>query len=206
MLRKIHSVDLNYNLQNIFPVSIHQFRINDFDDMKGKLINYAYDTKKKDSLGAIISNRGGWQSSPIDFTKNDNLFLSNFLSNCLSELPFLDCDRIDYRMDAWININKNGDYNLKHNHPTSIFSGVLWLKCPEKCGEIVFTSPYDFVGFREHKLYSDEFQKEHSAYLAYNFKPVEGCILLFPSHLLHHVNVNESDEDRISVAFNMYFE
>ena len=77
MLRRIPSVDLNYKLQNIFPVSIHQFYINDFDDMKGKLINYAYDTKKKDSLGVSVSNRGGWQSSSIDFTKDDNFLLTN---------------------------------------------------------------------------------------------------------------------------------
>jgi len=206
MLRKIHSVDLNYKLQNIFPISIHQFRINDFDDMKGKLINYAYDAKKKDSLGATVSNRGGWQSSSIDFTKDDNLLLTNFLFDCLSELPFLNGDNIDYRLDAWININKKGDYNVKHVHPTSIFSGVLWLKCPEKCGEIFFTSPYEFIGWKEHELYSDQFKKENGAFLGYSFKPIEGYMILFPSHLLHHVNVNESDEDRISVAFNMRFD
>ena len=132
--------------------------------------------------------------------------ICNCLFDCLSELPFLKNERVDYKIDAWININKKGDYNIKHNHPTSDLSGVLWIKCPEKCGEIVFTSPYNFVGFKEHELYSDKFQKEHSAYLAYNFQPKEGFLLLFPSHLEHRVNENQSDEDRISVAFNMRFE
>ncbi len=205
MSKKIPSLDLNYNVKDIFPISIHQFKINNFDDIKDKLIDYTYDAKKKDSVGAIISNCGGWQSSPIDFSKDDDFFC-NCLFDCLSELPFLKNERVDYKIDAWININKKGDYNIKHNHPTSDLSGVLWIKCPEKCGEIVFTSPYNFVGFKEHELYSDKFQKEHSAYLAYNFQPKEGFLLLFPSHLEHRVNENQSDEDRISVAFNMRFE
>ena len=55
-------------------------------------------------------------------------------------------------------------------------------------------------------IYSDDFQKEHSSYTSYHFNPTEGCIILFPSHLLHHVNPNKSNEDRISVAFNMSFQ
>ena len=31
-------------------------------------------------------------------------------------------------------------------------------------------------------------------------------MILFPSHLAHRVNENKSDEDRISIAFNIIFE
>ena len=62
------------------------------------------------------------------------------------------------------------------------------------------------MGFKEHKLYSENFQEEHNAFLEYNFQPTEGFILLFPSHLQHCVKENKSDEDRISVAFNLKFE
>ena len=60
--------------------------------MKGKLINYAYDTKKKDSLGVSVSNRGGWQSSSIDFTKDDLSFVLKLSGVVLlhSMLYFLD--------------------------------------------------------------------------------------------------------------------
>ena len=32
--------------------------------------------------------------------------------------------------------------------------------------------------------------------------PVTGDLLIFPSWLLHRVNMSQSDEDRISIAFN----
>ena len=35
--------------------------------------------------------------------------------------------------------------------------------------------------------------------------PEEGVVLLFPSHLLHRVELNESNEDRISISFNLSF-
>ncbi len=207
MLRRIRLVDLNYKVKNLFPISIHQFEINDFDDMKGKLIDYAYDSKEKDSVGVTFSNIGGWQSRSLfrdpNLSKDD--LINNFLVDFLSELPFVG-NQFRYRLDAWININKNGDSNMPHVHPTSHLSGVMWLKCPKNCGQIVFTSPYEFVGAKEYEIYSDDFQKEHSSYTSYHFNPTEGCIILFPSHLLHHVNPNKSNEDRISVAFNMSFQ
>ena len=35
--------ELNHNIINLFPVSIHQFDVNKFDKVKDELINYAYD-------------------------------------------------------------------------------------------------------------------------------------------------------------------
>jgi uncharacterized protein (TIGR02466 family) len=35
------------------------------------------------------------------------------------------------------------------------------------------------------------------------FNPLEGRMLIFPSYLAHQVEPNESDEDRISVSFNL---
>ena len=51
----------------------------------------------------------------------------------------------------------------------------------------------------------EEFQKKSSAYPVYMFPPTEGTILLFPASIMHKVESNQSDEDRISVAFNLTF-
>ena len=205
MVRRIHSVDLNYSVKDIFPISIHQFKINDFDDIKDELIDYVYDAQRKDWEGANHSNIGGWQSKLIDFSqyKNSDLF-NNFFGDILCNLPFGN-KRYSYNIDAWLNINKNGHFNMPHIHPTSHLSGVVWLKCPKNCGRIVFTSPYEFTGFKEMELYNEEFQAQHSSYTSYHFIPTEGHIILFPSHLMHDVRKNESNQDRISIAFNIGF-
>ena len=43
----------------------------------------------------------------------------------------------------------------------------------------------------------------YNAYTSFNIPPQEGVMLIFPSFLLHSVEENLSDEDRISVAFNL---
>ena len=195
---------LNYSVRNIFPISIHEFQMNQFDDIKFKLIDYVYNLQKQNPTGVDISNRGGWQSPTLNLSK-DNDLLRNFLIECLSDIPFIE-KQTSLQFDAWVNINKKGNHNIRHIHPTSNLSGVLWIKCPEKCGEIVFTSPYEFVGFKELESYSDKFIKENNAYIAYRINPKEGYMILFPSHLAHRVNENKSDEDRISIAFNIKFD
>ena len=57
--------------------------------------------------------------------------------------------------------------------------------------------------YEEIKSYSDDFKKDTNYYYNYSFIPNEGLLVLFPSHLQHDVEVNKSDEDRISVSFNL---
>ena len=59
-------MDLNYSTNLIFPVPIHQFDVNGFDEIQNELVDYAYDLKKKDPEGNLLSNRGGWQSKGFD--------------------------------------------------------------------------------------------------------------------------------------------
>ena len=40
-------MDLNYRTNLIFPVPVHQFDVNGFDEIQDELIDYAYDLKKE---------------------------------------------------------------------------------------------------------------------------------------------------------------
>ena len=195
-------MDLNYNTVYLFPSVIHQFDVNGFDEIQNQLIDYAYQFKNKDPEGVIYSNHGGWQSPNFDI-EDENDLLHSFLINCLSNFPNID-KSIDFGIDAWININKKGDYNEKHNHPNCHLAGVLYLKCPQDCGNIVFDSPTSYQSYQEIRSYSKEFQEYNNVFQSYEFYPTEGRILVFPSHLLHLVEPNQSNEDRISISFNIY--
>ncbi len=194
-------MDLNYKVTNIFPVPIHQFDVNGFDEIQNELINYAYGLKKKEPKGVSISNYGGWQSSWFFLSNKDDI-LHSFLVNCLSEFPNIK-KSVNIKVEAWININKTGDYNVKHTHPTSDLSGVLWIKAPKNCGVIEFESPFEFQTHNEVESYTKDFKDSNNYYHNYYFTPIEGRILVFPSHLQHLVRENESNEDRISVSFNI---
>ena len=194
-------MDLNYKVTNIFPVPIHQFDVNGFDEIQNELIDYAYDLKKKYPEGNLLSNRGGWQSHLFE-VKNEDDVLQNFIINCLSGFPVI-TESTNIKVKAWVNINKPGNYNVKHNHPGVDLAGVLWIKCPENCGEIAFDNPTDFQSHNEINSYTSDFTNQNNLHHCYLFYPTEGRILVFPSHLNHLVQENKSNEDRISVSFNI---
>ena len=191
-------VDLIYKTQLLFPTCIHIFETEDFESIKDELVEHVYQENDKDPEGRIISNRGGWQSR--DYIKDDKIL--SIIRNIIYELPVLD-KGINFDIECWFNINCKGDYNNKHVHPNSDFSGVFWLKTPKECGNIVFESPHNFSSYMEMQSYTEKFK--HDSGFTYNciFKPVEGKMLIFPSSLQHEVEPNESDEDRISVSFNI---
>ena len=194
-------MDLNYKTNLIFPIPIHQIDVNEFSEIQDELIDYAYDLKRKEPIGKSNTNRGGWQSSVFDVGLKDDK-LHEFLINSLVGLPPFK-KSIDFTVKSWININKPGDHNITHTHPKNDLSGVLWIKCSENCGDIEFENPSVFQTFQEINSYTDDFKNKNNIYPAYYFPPIEGRVIIFPSYLMHQVKENKSNEDRISVSFNI---
>ena len=194
-------MDLNYSNINLFPTIIHQFDVNGFNEIKNDLIKYAYELKNDDIQGVSISNYGGWQSSSFR-VKNEDDILHNFLINCLSGFPVI-LESTNIIVEAWVNINKPGDYNVKHNHPNCDLAGVLWIQCPQNCGQILFEAPNAFQAYNEIRSYKSNFKVKNKFYDCCSFNPVEGRLIVFPSHLSHSVKENKSHSDRISVSFNI---
>ena len=197
--RKI--INLNYDVQKLFSVPIHYLQIDNFEDIRDSLIKYAYDLKNIEQEGRLASNRGGFQSDPFEI-KDCNDILHDLLINVISNIPSFR-ENIDVKTDGWININPPQAFNVTHHHPNCEIAGVLWIKIPKNSGDFIFVSPYDFLSYVEMFSYKEEFKQELNYYHNYKFSPQEGTLLLFPSHLQHRVARNESNEDRISVSFNL---
>ena len=194
-------MDLNYKVRNIFPSSIHSLGIDNFDDYRDKLIEEIYQERDEDPIGRKISNHGGWQSNQITIQKDRSELLKEIITNSVSKLPI--SEGVYAAVEGWKNINEPGNFNVKHNHPRSNLSGVLWIKAPKDSGNIVFTSPHIFNRYQELDSYTDEFKLNSNCYMTYYFPPKEGRLLIFPSDLEHEVKENKSDEDRISYSFNI---
>ena len=195
-------MDLNYKVVNIFPSSIHSLGINNFDDYKDQLIQETYQERDEDPIGRKISNRGGWQSNQINIQECKSKTLKKIIIDSLSGFTPIS-ENVSMVIEGWKNINAPGDFNVKHDHPRSNLSGVLWIKTAKNSGNLVFTSPQLFNKFQELYNYTDEFKYDTKSYMTYYFPPTEGRILLFPSSLEHEVEENKSDEDRISYSFNI---
>jgi len=185
----------------IFPTPIHCFDIEGFENIKNKLIDYAYDFKKREPIGESISNQGGWQSPDFMVTNKDDL-LHEFIIDCLNNFSGIK-ETVKYSILSWININHPGSYNTKHVHPSCNMSGVVWIKSPKNCGRIEFENPTIFQDYDLINAYVDEFKDRSNYHHSFAYKPIEGRFLVFPSHLVHRVEENKSNEDRISVSFNI---
>ena len=190
----------NYTARMIFPTVIHEYLYDKFNEKEA--IDFCYKQREIDPKGKVISNRGGWHSNFFNVT-DDNI-ISHTLGKGLGKSIFTSLDpSLEISIIYWIMINSPNSYNTSHTHPDSHFSGVLWLKIPEKSGKIKFDNPLSHTGFVEASSYLDEVKDQTAFYHSMIFDPEVGKMLTFPSALRHEVFPNESDEDRISISYNI---
>ena len=194
-------MSVKYTLTNLFPSPVHIFESDGFDEFKNNLIDYVYKLKEKDPEGYTISNRNGWQSRGFDLSDMNDLLHGTILQGLSSFSAIKNTTKM--RASAWININSPGSYNVKHTHPNSHLSGVMWIKAPKDSGNIVFDNPNGHQTHTEINSYNQEFKDQFFVYHSYWLPPIEGRMIIFPSHLQHEVEENKSNEDRISVSFNI---
>ena len=189
----------------VFPTLFYSHRISTFKQIKDDLVKSIYEEKKKDPVGVIISNQGGWQSQSFSGS-SDNIVVST-VKDAVSRYfslnkIFKEDTAIDFK-NLWFNINGKGNFNMSHIHFGCDLSGVLWIKTSKECGSIEFASPNVYTQGSVIDFYSDEIKERYNLYPGWAFTPEEGKIIIFPSSLSHHVYSNKSNEDRISVSFNM---
>lgn len=185
----------------VFPSIITETQCDLYHYIRDDLIDWIYKYQST-TKSVSISNRGGWQS-PGNFHEQESfLEFKNYIWNSTFETLSL-YDRRFSLANMWININKKGDYNVLHSHPNSVLSGVFWVKTPKNCGKLVFDNPRSFIEYNLIECINVDIKKTINIYHTFEFMPQEGTLLTFPSHLQHFVEANESDEDRISIAFNL---
>lgn len=105
---------------------------------------------------------------------------------------------------SWSVLHSKNNFASNHIHTNSSFSGVLYIKCDNDSGNIVFSMPMTHPTYCTSSLcYHDDLTE--SNFLNSNkwwIKPKIGNILLFPSHVYHSIEKSFSNNDRYSIAFN----
>lgn len=167
-----------------------------------KLIKEECYKEQLNSKGRIASNIHGWQSEDIFVDKN-RPYISNLLKEIASAIPpvlkDLGVSKNLALTNAWININPKNSSNQVHTHPKAILSGVYYVSADEHSGDIVFYN--DAKSNMLYSMFTDNYNK--NTYTEIRYKPKANKIILFPSWIPHGAEVNKSQEDRISIAFNL---
>ncbi len=159
-------------------------------------INYLFQKELQKNNLDNKSNVGGRQTKNIIDKKYVDFFTKPVIEG-LRSFNVKDC-KMDFYY-GWINENVKNSYNNIHTHGRSHFSGVYYVKVPKDSGNLIFRRNDNTV---EMQCYDEFFQGTDSNILT-TITPYEGLFVLFPSHMLHFVSINNNDETRISTSFNI---
>ena len=148
-------------------------------------------------------------------TKNVNLFKLNYFSRikneCEKNLKYYTkevlCIKQDfYITNSWItkkSLKSGYKEHHSHNHPNSIFSGVLYLKVEDGENQKLFLSGKPgFLDAFDFDYYYSDFNMFNSRnyWLPINV----GSCIIFPSQVTHYVEEIETEGERIVMGFNCF--
>lgn len=106
-----------------------------------------------------------------------------------------------YITESWIAKTISGGHHSIHNHPNSLFSGVLYLQTPTD-SSILFHYDNDlFKNFNFEFNFNNfnEYNSKVSRVMLNN-----SDLIIFPSWLNHSVEINNSQTERIVLGFNTF--
>ena len=213
---------------DLFISSVWTKKINDSQEINKNLLKDIFKNASKDSHPNVYGGRETALTSTPHLTKVFNYAeelakqIADFIG-VISETgssPQVSC--------FWANINKQKEFNPPHVHANSSLSGAYYVKVPNdmqktedqsvSAGNICFhdtrieicaTTPLyeENLGYLDLASYSFKKGTTHNPWLdnVAKFKPEEGLMIIFPSWLLHYVEPNLSNEDRIAISFNISF-
>jgi|TARA_B110000879_G_scaffold8562_1_gene11007 uncharacterized protein (TIGR02466 family) len=187
--------------QEIFSTPIWIKQLPNHKKFKEQFFPYISEDKYFDT----VDRWGSSSEATFDTDVNDKLPWNDLINEASEQVDiFLQClePMHPYRIgtDAWLNRYKKGNFQEVHNHcgEGNFFSAVYFLETPKNTGEFLFfddsTDFYATMNF--HKIFKHMFGS------SFKVDVKEGDILIFPSHILHQVTQNPSDQIRATIAMN----
>jgi len=202
-----------YGNIEIFTTPIYKGKVPNYEDLNKNLIKN--DVLKNGSMYQKESYHGKFSTSfatsdygterdtehlniLIDYINNS---VKQYVSKYTLDKPTIFPDKIDIQ-DIWFNSCKKGEYQESHNHllyrEESPLSFIYYLKLPEGTNEnTVFINDlkkYETLYFPQLKLVQSHFIPRCE----------EGDFIIFPSFIEHYVRHNTSNEERLTIAGNIF--
>lgn len=192
----------NAKVIQLFPISVftsnigvdekdREFLTNlDFERMPSENGNF---TKNKNVLdfeeckqlkNKIIKALNGYVRNYLQVSKNVNFYLQN----------------------SWVNEHLPTDWAQPHIHQNSLISGVYYIKTFENSGDITFLKPDGYTNLFHSSINIEFDNKDAHNTDRLSYQPVDGDLLIFPSHLMHMIGKNKNEQKRYSMGFNFFAE
>ena len=196
------------SVEELFPTPLLRFEIGDAEALNATLLTEIA-ARRTAEPGVTRSNFGGWHSANDFFARSEpgHAALAIDLLRMMAEAtrhfdPKADYSKARLIADGWVNINPPGAYNGPHDHKTAFWSGTYYVETPQgegSSGMIEFLTPLRPLpgnGVVGGPLTAEVF----------GVRPTAGLVLIFPATIQHWVHPNQSEADRVTIAFNGRFE
>ena len=145
----------------------------------------------------------GWQSEQTLHEREELRDLVACVSHAAKGiLRFLriGCDGFEIT-GCWANVLAKGAAHKAHSHPNNFLSGVYYVRTHPGTDTLNFHDPRNQAGVIRPPVV--ELTAENTDQVVVRVK--NGTLLVFPSYLQHSVDANMSEEERISISFNIMF-
>ena len=184
-----------FEVFQIFPTPVYRTTLNrEFSKNEKKIL-----LDKKNFLKKNIGNKTSNNTYILKSKKLSSLkkFIELHINIYFTDI--LKTKKIKpYITQSWLNSTKLSEFHHAHAHPNSIISGVFYVNADENFDSIVFSknlyNPFKFETSSFTVLNSDE----------WSFMVKSFDLILFPSGLHHRVNTKINNDNRISLAFNVF--
>ena len=142
--------------------------------------------------------RQGWNSADMEVLARPDFAALQFAirAACTSALAEMNQGSAPFALQSWINMHDRGGFNFLHMHEGSLLSGSFYLRVPPGSGQFVFRDPRPAVILGSVK------GGVPNGHADIHLTPSDGLLVLFPCWMEHYVEPHDSDEPRITIAFN----
>lgn len=205
----INEVDVNnFDQSNIFYSPLWSMELDCDND---KILDECLDLEKKYPKGVYKSNFGGWQSEVYDLktikrytTPHIRTLAENILDitfnifqdfsedNDISEI------HLEEEIGWWININRGHSYNVLHSHPGCSIIGIYYVNVPT-----VDSGKGELMLIRQDAMSHNSAFANVPNLCEFSIEPKNKHLYLMPSTISHYVTAHSSNEERVSIAFNI---
>ena len=174
----------------LFPTHLWEHEVAEKEHLNKRIIKYVLeqDTHKKN-----------WQSKSTMYKLKEFDVLNKNIEHCVETI----CKTLEYSYDRleitgmWANVLKPGESHPPHTHSNNFFSGVYYAQS-DGGTSIIFADPRQ----QSQVLLPSKKHSFDNANLL-TFPSIAGTMYIFPSWLTHWVPVNNTEHNRISVAWNV---
>lgn len=186
----------DYIIESIFPTPVYFSKLDieildkEKTFFKENLKDVKINAGNIASMNSYVLNNKKVKRIKSEIEKHIMIYHSEVLRNSKTLIPYI--------TQSWLNSTKINQFHHTHNHSNSYYSGVFYLEADGKVDQITFQKSY----LREIQVIPEEYNYYNSD--TWWFPTEKNNIIIFPSNTVHSVNQKKDDNERISLAFNVF--